>query len=74
MAPLLYNEDDYQKIQKKHQYPFLKDLKLTTSQKESISVLLTADEEIVWVVGLRVDERFKVTDATRSILKVSIKD
>ncbi|MBR4391188.1 MAG: tRNA lysidine(34) synthetase TilS [Bacteroidales bacterium] len=53
---------------------FLKDLKLTTSQKENISVLLTADEEIVWIVGLRVDERFKVTNATRTILKVSIKD
>lgn len=53
---------------------FLKDLKLTTSQKENVSVLLTADGEIVWVVGYRVDERFKVTENTRSILKVSIKD
>ena len=53
---------------------FLKDLKLTTNQKENVSVLLTADGEIVWVVGYRVDERFKVTDKTRSILKVSIKD
>lgn len=53
---------------------FLKDLKLTTSQKENVSVLLTADGEIVWVVGYRVDERFKVTDNTHSILKVSIKD
>jgi tRNA(Ile)-lysidine synthase len=53
---------------------FLKDLKLTTSQKENVSVLLTADGEIVWVVGYRVDERFKVTERTRSVLKVSIKD
>ena len=53
---------------------FLKDLKLTTNQKSSVSVLLTADGEIAWVVGYRVDERFKVTEKTRSVLKVSIKD
>ena len=53
---------------------FLKDLKLTTSQKENVSVLLTANGEIVWVVGYRVDERFKVTEKTISVLKVSIKD
>ena len=53
---------------------FLKDLKLTTNQKENVSVLLVADGEIAWVVGYRVDERFKVTGNTRSILKVSIKD
>ena len=53
---------------------FLKDLKLTTNQKKNVSVLLTADGEIVWVVGYRVDERFKVTDRTHSVLKVSIKD
>ena len=53
---------------------FLKDLKLSTRQKENVTVLLAADGEIVWVVGYRVDERFKVTEKTRSILKVSIKD
>ena len=53
---------------------FLKDLKLTTSQKENVSVLLTANGEIVWVVGYRIDERFKVTEKTRLVLKVSIKD
>ena len=52
---------------------FLKDLKLTTSQKENVSVLLTAGGEIAWVVGYRLDERFKVTDKTQSILKVGIK-
>ena len=53
---------------------FLKDLKLTTNQKENVSVLLAADGEIAWVVGYRVDERFKVTEKTHSVLKVSIKD
>ena len=47
---------------------FLKDLKLTTSQKENVCVLLTAGGEIVWVIGFRIDERFKVTDKTKTIL------
>lgn len=51
---------------------FLKDLKLTTRQKEECQVLTTAKDEIVWVVGRRVDERFKVTDKTKSILKIQM--
>ena len=51
---------------------FMKDLKLTTRQKEECQVLTTAKDEIVWVVGRRVDERFKVTDKTKSILKIQM--
>lgn len=51
---------------------FLKDLKLTTRQKEECHVLTTAKDEIVWVVGRRVDERFKVTDKTKTILKIQM--
>lgn len=51
---------------------FLKDLKLTTRQKEECHVLTTANDEIVWVVGRRVDERFKVADQTKTILKVQM--
>lgn len=51
---------------------FLKDLKLTTRQKEECQVLTTAKDEIVWVVGRRVDERFKVTDKTKTILKIQM--
>lgn len=51
---------------------FLKDLKLSTSHKENVSVLLSADDEIVWVVGQRIDDRFKVTDKTKTILKVRV--
>ena len=49
---------------------FMKDLKLTTRQKEECQVLTTAKDEIVWVVCRRVDERFKVTDKTKTILKI----
>jgi tRNA(Ile)-lysidine synthase len=33
--------------------------------------LLTSGESIAWVVGYRIDERFKVTKETRRVLKVS---
>jgi tRNA(Ile)-lysidine synthase len=49
---------------------YLKDLKLTTSQKENVSVLVTPNDEIVWVVGYRIDDRFKVTKETKTVLRV----
>ena len=52
---------------------FLKDLKLTTRQKEECQVLTTTKDEIVWVVGRRIDDRFKVTEATKSVLIVRTK-
>ena len=51
---------------------FFVDQKMTTRQKEECHVLTTADGQIVWVVGRRIDDRFKVTDKTKTILKVQI--
>ena len=51
---------------------FMKDLKLTTRQKEECVVLTTTDDEIVWVIGRRIDDRFKVTDKTKTILKIQM--
>ena len=48
---------------------FFKDEKLSVPEKENIW-LLCAENEIVWVVGLRSDERFKVTDETESVLRI----
>ena len=33
--------------------------------------LLISEENIVWVIGYRIDERFKVTKETRRVLKVT---
>ncbi len=33
--------------------------------------LLTSGNDIIWVIGHRIDERYKVTEATREILKVA---
>ncbi len=48
---------------------FFKDEKLSIPEKENIW-LLCAENKIAWVVGLRSDERFKVTDETKSVLHV----
>ena len=47
---------------------FFVDQKMSTRQKEECQVLTTADGEIVWVVGKRIDDRFKVTDKTKTVL------
>lgn len=47
---------------------FFVDQKMTTRQKEECYVLTTANDRIVWVVGRRIDDRFKVTDQTKTIL------
>lgn len=56
---------------KKKVSKFLKDQKLTPNEKENTWVL-TSNSDIVWVVGLRADERFKIIGETEEILKIEI--
>ena len=51
---------------------FFKDEKLSLIDKEN-TWLLCSKNEIVWVVGKRLDDRFKVTKFTSKILKISLK-
>ena len=51
---------------------FFVDQKMTTGQKEECQVLATADGTIVWVVGKRIDDRFKVTDMTKTIMLIHL--
>lgn len=44
---------------------FLKDLKLSRIEKQQVRLLVDADDTILWVVGLRPDDRFRITPATR---------
>ncbi len=48
---------------------FLKDQKIDLFQKKQTWVVISADQ-IVWVVGHRLDERFKVTNTTNNIIKL----
>jgi tRNA(Ile)-lysidine synthase len=50
---------------------FFKDEKLSLTEKEK-TWLLCSDNEIVWIVGIRQDERFKINNTTKNILKIQL--
>ncbi|MFT6825817.1 MAG: tRNA(Ile)-lysidine synthase [Patiriisocius sp.] len=54
---------------KKKLSTFFKDEKLSLAAKECIWVL-ESGTDIVWLIGLRADDRFKVTDTTQEVLKI----
>lgn len=54
---------------KKHLSDFFIDLKLNRFQKEN-TWLLVSEKEIVWIIGLRIDNRFKVTENTKKVLRI----
>ena len=54
---------------KKKLSKFFKDEKLSILEKEN-SWVLTSNNEIVWVIGKRLDNRFRVTEKTSNILKI----
>jgi tRNA(Ile)-lysidine synthase len=47
------------------------DEKFSLPEKER-TWLLTNGEEVVWIVGNRLDERYKVTDETKNLLIVTV--
>ena len=54
---------------KKKLSKFFKDEKLDILSKEAMW-LLCSNEQIVWVIGMRADHRFRVDDTTQEILKI----
>jgi tRNA(Ile)-lysidine synthase len=52
---------------------FFKDEKIPLTEKEKVWLLLS-NEKIVWVIGHRMDDRFKVTKDSKKILKITWND
>jgi tRNA(Ile)-lysidine synthase len=50
---------------------FLTDERISSLQKKD-QLVVTNDGKIVWVVGLRIDERFKVKPESKNILKLTV--
>ena len=51
---------------------FLIDQKCSLTQKELVWVL-EMDKKILWILGMRIDNRFKITPGTKSILSLTFK-
>jgi len=47
----------------------LTDLKLSRFEKENVRVVCS-DKQIIWVINHRIDERFKITEASKEIVRV----
>ena len=58
---------------KKKLSKFFKDEKLSLNEKDKTWILL-CDEKILWVIGYRMDDCFKVTETTSKILKITYVD
>ena len=52
---------------------FFVDQKFTEAQKANVFLLVSDDDEVLWVVGHRIDDRYKVTSETKSILRCDTK-
>ena len=57
--------------QKKKLSKFFKDEKLSLSEKEN-TWLLCSENEILWIIGRRADDRFKIRNTTDTILKIEV--
>jgi tRNA(Ile)-lysidine synthase len=48
------------------------DLKLNAFEKDKVAVLENGDNEIIWVVNHRLDDRYKISENTSTILRIEV--
>ncbi len=58
-------------MEKKKVSKFLKDCKLTSDEKEKIWLLCDAKDEIIWIVGHRMEDKYKIEKTTKTIYKIN---
>jgi tRNA(Ile)-lysidine synthase len=58
---------------KKKLSKFFKDNKLSIVDKEN-TLILCSNEQVVWILGMRADNRFMSTEKTINFLNISIKN
>ena len=57
---------------KKKLSKFFKDEKMSLLEKENSWILCSSNNAIIWIIGKRMDERFKATKTTCKLLKIKI--
>jgi tRNA(Ile)-lysidine synthase len=50
------------------------DLKLNVNQKQKAKVLCNGNGDILWVIGLRTDERYKIKELTKEIIEITFSE
>ncbi len=53
---------------------FYSDLKLNRFEKENIPLLINGDGAIIWVVGFRLDHRFRIQTDTKRVVEYRLQD
>ena len=59
-------------VGKKKVVKYLKDKKINSVDKFNKLILVNGDNEIIWVVGMRLDRRFSVSGGSRKIIDIKI--
>lgn len=50
---------------------YLKDIKLSKYEKESVRLLVDANDKIIWVIGFQMDDFYKVNKLTQKTIKIT---